>query len=649
MLTDRPPSRPRAWIVGTASVVLHLVLAGALGSFEPPPAAAIPQARARHDLVVEAAGRAARVARAEAAREELVASARAARDRGALELGAFLLATNAIDAEEEQVPFDFIAAKQAFAARVERLREALRKEPPLAAVGAVFSDLAYTGMPGGRVGETLLSGSGSCEPTSQLVAAALHDAALGDRVGFRYYGGAIAGVTHLTAVLDVDGVEIDLLSGAPSRPGGTRFVASEIIETYARARGLAPKRAIASGGGGGAQAGEDRPLFEVAVTRSLAGGYPPNADRFDSPLPLYGAHAVAPAPIQEPDAKVTDDAPTLQEDPTSCVMEVSLALLDPPRAIVMTPDGEGLAIDLARQPTPKDLERMATTILNMESSRASLAGESPAAVVVDACLVALYEEASVELSLAQKPDVAGRAVAEAKRARERGSAALAKLLGSGAGTPAVRRELLLSFNGRGWVLLFLDGAEQVLYEIARDAENTYSEVLLVAGLIVSPKTRARGLALAGGMTLRRRMDVMHEVFRAHEQVDLRGRARPWASNYMIDPPEGADASAAAFARTYRVFRPLAWRLWESPAPPADGVSALAAGLREQASDDATSRALTSYYVRNFVALHRSRPRGGEQIAALDRALLDAGLPSVAEAEDLALNPSELEALGLVRH
>ena len=63
-------------------------------------------------------------------------------------------------------------------------------------------------------------------------------------------------------------------------------------------------------------------------------------------------------------------------------------------------------------------------------------------------------------------------------------------------------------------------------------------------------------------------------------------------------------------------------------------------------DEPTSRALTSYYVRNFVALYRTRPRGSEQIGALDRALLDAKLPGVAEAEDLALNPSELEALGL---
>jgi hypothetical protein len=150
------------------------------------------------------------------------------------------------------------------------------------------------------------------------------------------------------------------------------------------------------------------------------------------------------------------------------------------------------------------------------------------------------------------------------------------------------------------------------------------------------------------MKVRRQIDVMHEVFRAHESAHGGVHARGWASNYAIEVPPGAPDEARAFGRAYRVFRPLAWRLWESPAPPADGVDALSAGLDAHPVSPEVKRALTSYYVRNFVALYRTRARGGEQIAELDRALRAAGLPRVAEAEDLALNPSELEALGLVR-
>ncbi len=632
----------RAGVVGVSSILLHLGLVGALGSLEPrrPPA---PRALAHLDRVLEAAGRVERPVRAFAQRTALVESARAARREGKLQLGAFLLEANAIDAAEEQVPFDLTTARRAFASRVEGLREALREKSIREAAPAVFGDLAYTGMPGGRMGDALLRGSGSCEPTSHLVASALHDAGLGDRVALRYYGGPTAGVTHLTVVIDAGGEEIDLLTGSPSRPGGARFAASDLVETYARAHGLEPK----SSGVARSAPSSERPLFEVPQTRSLAAGYPPNADRFDSPLPLFGARAVAAPRMagEKPDAAGTSSEDGLEQDPTSCVMDVSLALLDPPSAAAMAEDGSAIAVELALQPTPQDLERIATTILHVESSRAPLAAGSDAALIVDGCLAGLYQEAALELSLAGQADVAARAVAEAARVRERARASLARHAAPAA-TPTFRREVLLSSSGRAWVLLFLEGTEPLLLELGKDASDTYSEVLLYAGLVVSPKTRAVALERAGRMTPRRRMDVMHEVFRAHEHVALGGASRRWASNYVLDAPESASAEARAFVDAYRVFRPLAWRLWEAPSSPVDGVSALAAGLRERRIEPATARAITSYYVRNFVALHRTRSRGGEQIGALDRALAAAALPGVADAEDLALNPSELEALGL---
>ncbi len=602
------------------------------------PATRIGPARAHLDLFYDAAGRAARPARAQVERERLVREARAERARGELRLGEFLLAANAIDAAEENVAFDLPGAQRAFASRVTALAGALGRRPVTEAVSSVFADLKYTGIPGGRMGDALLAASGSCEPTSQLVAAALHDAGLGDKAALRYYGGAIAGITHLAAVVDEEGSERDLMAGEPSRPGGARFAAGDLIEVYARAHGLAARETAAAA----ATTAGSKPLFDVPPTKTLALGFPSNGDKFDSPLPLFGTRAVAP-PTRPGERGGEEDVAPVSDggDATACVMHLPVALLDPPAAIGTTRSGGAFRVDLVRQPSEADLERVASTIVHVESWRSRSSLDPVESLIVDACLAGLYDRAALELSLAGRADVARRAMTESSLIRERSRSAVTSALEQrGADGAKIRRSILLSSHGRAWVLLFLDGTAPLLEAVADDVAGTFSEVLLVAGLVVSPATRRAALARAGRMPLRRRIDVMHEIFHAHDS------SRPWASNYVLEAPDDASEDARAFVRAYAVFRPLAFRLWEAPAPPDEAVASMAASFAESAIDAETARGVAAYYVRNFVGLHRIRQSGREQVAILDKALLRADLPGVAEVDDLALTPSELEALGI---
>ncbi|NUO49632.1 MAG: hypothetical protein HOV80_12315, partial [Polyangiaceae bacterium] len=480
----------RSFLFVVGSLVAHGALVSALQRVSTPaPQTAV--ARSHFDLFYDAAGRAARPARAQVERERLVHEAREQRARGELRLGAFLLAANAIDAAEENAPFDLPGAERAYTARVAALRDALDRAPPTEAVSVVFADLKYTGIPGGRMGDALLAKAGSCEPTSQVVAAALHDAGLGDKAALRYYGGAIAGITHLAAVVDEKGAERDLMSGEPSRPGGARFPAGDLIEVYARAHDLAPREQKAAA----VAASESKPLFDVPVTKTLAAGFPVNADKFDSPLPLFGTRAVA-LPAEPGSTGKEDDAALVSDggDATACVMHLPVALLDPPAALGTTRSGDAYRVDLVRQPSEADLERVASTIVHVESWRSRSGLEPVDSLIVDACLAGLYDRAALELSLAGRADVARRAMTEASAIRDRARPAVASALAEhGADAAKLRRSILLSSHGRAWVLLFLDDTAPLLEAVADDVAGTFSEVLLVAGLIVSPETRAAAL------------------------------------------------------------------------------------------------------------------------------------------------------------
>lgn len=551
-------------------------------------------------------------------RVKLIREAHRDRAEGRLRLGEFLIRANAIDAEEEGSSFDLPGALDAYRARVAEMKRVLREGPAEEAVPRVFGDLTYTGTPGGRMGDTLLSRRGSCEPVSHLVAATLFDAGLRERARLRYYGGPLAGVTHLTPVLSVtraDGrvEEVDLMAGGPSLSGGSAFSASDLVDAYARAHHLSsrPALAAASRARRGAEASASTGLVGAAglpSTRTLTSGYPSNGDRFQGSLPLFAERAIRSS------ASSNENGGDARPEPPPCSFYVSLAWLDPPRAEVL---GRGVDIELVRAPSLVELERLSTIILDAEAHPPSddLAGR----LLDGACLAALYEHAGLMFSLAADTNVAARAVASAQRERESGTRALAELA---ALAPDRRRDTLRRLDqlafGRSWVLMFLPGGEDAVESIANDSEIRFGRSMALASMIVAPRTRSRGIAIADALPIGAQIDLMHELMHAHDN------ARPWAASYALDLSQDAEAAKTRFARTYSVFYALAWRLWEAARSPEETVDALGREAERAGLDKAERRAIAVYYKKHLARLYRTRDGGLDVIARAGAALEKAG-------------------------
>ncbi len=310
-----------------------------------------------------------------------------------------------------------------YAARLGDLRLAAAKEPLRAAVPEVFGDLHYYGRAGGRVGDALIEGGGSCEPLAQLLAAALFDAGRAEGAWLRYYGGAGA-IPHLTPVL-IDGKEeIDLLSGRAALPGGARFAADELVEIYARAHDLAPRTLAAEGAPGGGAGGDDAPA--QAAPASMAEGYPPNGDRYPGTAPLYAGRAVLEAGRSPPPKK--EDARRGSGR--------RLRVLRPARSARSSHGhgGEGAetsAIELRRVPDPEQIDRVFARIAAVEQTLAwpvtpRLVDAPPTAVeqadrlMALACLTALYDRASVDLTLARAAEIARASLRKRNQAADAG-------------------------------------------------------------------------------------------------------------------------------------------------------------------------------------------------------------------------------------
>jgi hypothetical protein len=608
--------------VGLGSAIVHL--APATSAPTPPSVGAAPARSLRTEPMV-------RPVFARAERALLVLEAREARARGRLSLGDFLVRAGEIDAREDGVTVDAAAAQASFDAYRDALRVALAHAPTEQAVPTVFSDLRYTGTPGGRAVDALLRHEGSCEPLSQIVAAALHDAGLGDRAKLRFYGGAVAGVTHLAPTIEVDGREHDLMAGTTATAGGASFVASELVEVYARVHGLAPPLpSVASGGPRAADASDAtgdaaRPM---PPTRTLTSGFPPNAGRFTGGLPLFAEQAIA-TPRDPRDAEKPDP------DASGCPA-LPAALLDPPRLAVIGDDGQAAAVDLVRIPSQKDLALRSQSIVALEQARSAPGAKLADRIAADACLAGLYDQVATGFSLSREPTLAARAIAGGEAARDDARQTLASLQSM---TPKARGTEILSaliaLDGRAYVLLFLDDFDDLALELAKGAPDAYWRVELVTGLLIAPRTRERAVALADGLPLSRQIDVMHELTHAHDH------ARPWASSYALELPSDAPESVknARFVRAYRVLRPVAWSLWEAQREPAATVLGLVAGAKEQKLDPEAISAVAGYYERNFWWLYQHRDGGPAQIAALEEALERHGLRGAAG--DKALTPGEL--------
>lgn len=591
---------------------------------------------------------AARQAVTAAERVALIDEARVDRARGALAVGEFLLQANALDARDEGRAFDRDRARALYQARLQALRERLDDEGVRQAVPAVFGDLHYYGRPGGRMGDALLEGGGACEPLSQLLAASLHDLGRGASTRLRFYGGSSDGVTHLAPITVEGGQELDLLTGGPAQVAGIAFPAEDLVEVYARAHGLAPLLAEREGAGsaapgvGGTAIEAAAPLAEAST---LSAGYPPNHDRFPGMIPLYQSHAV-----HAPD----DGGPALTPEPgdqaLECAFFVRMAVLDPPHLRMGEWPGargaEGAAIELRRVPSQLQLDRTLGLIRAVEQTIGGLGPEpkrADAAPTVNeradrlmglACLSALYDRAAVDFTFAREREMALVSATKKGEADALGAALLAGMDWSSPEGSALLTRLAGQYSGRNWLLLVLPGGEvPVLRLVSGAAKQDWGRINALAALIVAPATRAQAITLLEARPRSEQVEVMHEVFHAHDHL------RPWASNYTLDGEGEAPWSRREFARAYRVFRGMAWGLWEGAQPMEAVLGQLVAEVARARLGREWESAFLEYYARNALNLRMNRPDARPFSRALARFLRERGQT------DLEVYQSRLADLG----
>jgi hypothetical protein len=188
---------------------------------------------------------------------------------------------------------------------------------------------------------------------------------------------------------------------------------------------------------------------------------------------------------------------------------------------------------------------------------------------------------------------------------------------------ALAKRLRVDYAGQFWLLLFLEGGDRVVFDFAKHGDSDdWGRISSFAALMLFPDTRVRALEHMNKLSRREQVDVMHEIFHAHDHL------RPWATNYEFDIPPEADAKAQSFVQAYRVFRALAFRLWEGQREPGETVDAFLADAREAGLDAAWQAAMVDYYARNVLGLYSQRNKGLEIMVALDRAIQSNPHPSL---------------------
>jgi hypothetical protein len=620
----------RATAALLASIAGHVCLLAGLGRGDPP----LPDELLPVDLplpaLTSATDRLALAGRLKEERRALVEQARADKLAGKLALGRFLLQANRIDAEELGQEFDLPEAEARYSARVAALHESLGESDVTHAAPEVFADLKYHGQPGGLMGSALLDGGGSCEQIAQLVASAVFDAGRPEAAFLRFYGAPMTdGVAHLAPIALEEGEERDLMTGRAALLSGKLLPAADLVEIYARAHGISPRLSDASAGRASARSPGESSGAESAPDRpTLFGGFPPNNDRYPGSLPLYSARALK-EPTGEPEAP--DDPEAAREQARSCAYFLRMAVLSPPLVDVLPTAGSlGLSVEPRRVPTPMRLEREAALLGAAEDLVSASVSDEADRIMGLACLAALGEVAAVDFTLARERRAAEAALAKRVGAREEGRKAIADLLRRSDDAERVAKRLSTDFGGRTWLLLALDGGDElVLRTLTRGNREDWGRVSALAALVLWPATQERALALVERLPIRDQVEVMHEVFHAHDHM------RPWATNVELGAPvlaeaPGGDAAAGgAFRRAYRVFRGLAWRLWEAQRD----VNEIFTALREDAGragiDAAWEAALLEYCGRNALGLYSQREVGMAVAMAVKDAVRKNGHPSLA--------------------
>jgi hypothetical protein len=582
-------------------------------------------------IVLAATDKLERRHRAAASRRGLVEAARADRAKGTLLLGRFVLEANRIDADEQGQTFAYDEALLRYDQRLSELRITLRDESVVAyAVASVFGDLRYHGRPGGFMGDVLLDGGGSCEQVAQLVVAAAHDVGRSNEVSFRAYGRAGSdGAGHLAPIGKYDGQEFDLMTGAPAAKGGVRVLPDELVEVYARVHGLAPPLELEAkqksrNGDGGAVASGQTNVLEPGRT-SLASGFPPNEDRFPGSLPLYAARAIR-APMMGSATDEPEDPSAAIERARHCAYFLRMAALNPP-LVQMYPDdsftGNAISVEPVRLPNPQRLEREAQLLRSAEDLLLNPAADQADRLMSQACLAALGEVASVDFTLAREHRLAALALAASKRAKQGGKESLAAMNWSTPEGEEAKRRLRIEFAGRYWLLLFLEGGGDVVLDVVRPGDNDdWGRVTSVAALLLFTETRGRALEFVGSFSKREQIDVMHEIFHAHDHL------RPWATNVEFVAAPSSSPRAEMFVRAYQVFRGLAFRLWEGQRDVGETLETLAKESREAGLDVAWQAAMIDYHARNVLGLYSQREKGLEVVQAIQKAAQSNGHPSL---------------------
>ncbi|MEZ4293776.1 MAG: hypothetical protein R3B70_02285 [Polyangiaceae bacterium] len=607
------------------SLGVHAALLGGLfaGASARPARVPLPEVRSIAPAVrapFEAASRAVELRRR---REVLVREARAERAEHRLALGAFLLATSRIDAEEAGIELDGELAARRYGERVEAVRAALAKKPKGgvgAVVPAVFGDLKYYGQPGGLMASALVDSGGSCEQVSQLVGAAVHDAGRPNEIALRYYGGVMEdGASHITPVALTKDGELDLMTGMPAMPGGVRVEVEDLVEVYARAHGL--------GEGTGARvepvrsaqaAGRRKPAGRARPT--IVAGLPGNADRFPGSLPLYAARALR-DPTGEPPA--VGEPQSLEMEARHCAYFLRIAMLAPPSIEVVTGGASGaVSVEPRRVPPPLRLEREAV-LLRAAETVASRAETDPVDRLMGwACLAVLGESAAVDFALAREHGLAAEAIEASKRGRAEGALSLAAIPWSGDEGERAAQKLALDYGGRAWILLALPGGERVVKDLVVHAKrDNWGRINALGALVVWQGTREWAVSYTSTLPLTDQVDVMHEVFHAHDHM------RPWASTFDLDDTPATTDTAREFLNVYGVFRGLAWRLWEGQRPVEETLAALDTEAQAAGIDRAWHAALLRYFAHNTLGLYSQR-RNGKVVLPLLRAAVDKSTSSL---------------------
>lgn len=568
-------------------------------------------------------------------RKALIDAAKVARANGTFRLGHFMLEANRIDADEDGQIFDYDEALSAYEKRLSELRAVLREESVVAfAAPEVFSDLRYYGRPGGRMGDALLDGGGSCEQLAQLVVAAAYDIGRGRDVAFRAYGKVGPdGAGHLAPIAKHDGVEFDLMTGAPAVRGGVRVAPDELIEVYARVHGLEPMLE-----GGAVKNGATSDKFGAEIQKrtlsanlepnrkSLAAGFPPNDDAFPVSLPLYAERALKPPGFGGAVDEGVDEAEATIERARHCAYFVRMSALSPLTIDVLAEENarhDEHSFEVVRMPNTSRLEREARLLRAAEDLALNKSVSEADHLLGYACLAAVGDMAAVDFSLAGERRLSALALDTGKRAREGGKQLIHEIPWKTPDGKELSRQLRENFAGRFWLLLFLEGGEDIVLDLARRSDaDEWGRISSVAALLLFPNTRVRAFEIVGKFSRREQVDVMHEIFHAHDHL------RPWATNYEFELPPDAPPMAGTFAQVYRVFRAMAFRLWEGQREPGETVDALLREARDAGLDAAWQAALIDYYARNVLGLYSQRNKGLEIMEALERAIQTNKHPSL---------------------